>query len=385
MNSLMIKKVRGMIKNNDNKSHIWRGMFKMLGILGGVILAVCFLIFLIIWYWSPGKTQPYVDSDNKVLSKSVSEIVRKEIGGVEQGMIIKGKNEENPVLLFLHGGPGNPEYVLAKQYDIGLGEQFTVCWWDQRGSGMSYDSSIDSKDMTLEQMISDTVEVTNYLRERFGKKKIYLMGHSWGSFLGINTVSQYPELFEAYMGIDQVTNQFESEKLGYDSMIAQAKKTDDTKVLKKLKSYNIDNNQAITDDYLMLRSQIMSKQGNGVFHESKSKFKDIVLPVFQANEYTLSDKYGYIMGSLFALKCPINSIQFETNLMETVKKVDAPVYIFHGVYDKQVSYELSQQYYELIETPKKKFYSFEKSAHSPFMEEPNKFISIIKEEVLGKN
>lgn len=93
-------------------------------------------------------------------------------------MIIKGKNDQNPVLFFLHGGPGNPEYVLVKEYSIGLEDYFTVCWWEQRGSGMSYSSSIQSDTVTLEQMVSDTVEITNYLRERFGKDKIYLMGHS---------------------------------------------------------------------------------------------------------------------------------------------------------------------------------------------------------------
>lgn len=355
-------------------------------ILGFVLVAIfliCLIIFLIIWSWSPGKPTPYYDSNGDVLVGSVSEVVRTEIGGIEQGMIIKGKNENNPILLFLHGGPGNPEYVLAKQYNIGLEDCFTVCWWDQRGSGMSYSSSIKAEDVTLEQMISDTVEVTNYLCDRFGKDKIYLMGHSWGSFLGINTVAQYPELFEAYIGIGQVTNQLESEKLGYENMMSIAELNGDKQSIKKLRKYSIDDADKITNDYLILRSQVMSKQGNGVFHVSESQFKDIVLPVLQASEYTLSDKYGYIIGSMFALKCPINNIQFHTNLMETVCEIDVPVYIFHGIYDRQVSYELSQQYFDILEAPQKDFYTFENSAHSPFMEEPQRFFQIITEDILG--
>lgn len=369
-----------------SKTISMKGIFKMTGIVLGFVLGAiflfCLIIFLIIWSWSPGKSTPYYDDNRNILSRSISEVVRTEIGGIEQGMIIKGKNEDNPILLFLHGGPGNPEYVLAKQYDIGLEDYFTVCWWDQRGSGMSYSSSIEPKDVTLEQMITDTVEVTNYLRNRFGKKKIYLMGHSWGSFLGINTVAQYPELFEAYIGIGQVTNQLESEKLGYDNMMSIAESAGDKESIEKLGKYKIDGAETITTDYLILRSQIMSKQGNGVFHVAKSQFKDIILPVLQASEYTLSDKYGYIVGAMFALKCPINNVQFNTNLMETTCAIDVPVYIFHGIYDRQVSYELSQQYFEILKAPKKEFYTFGNSAHSPFMEEPQKFIQIIIEDVL---
>ena len=374
------------MKNPTSKSTSKKGILKMAGIILGAvfgsIVALCLIALLIVWSWSPGEAEPYYNN-GEVQTGSISEIIRMEIGGVEQGMIIRGKDANNPVLLFLHGGPGNPEYVIAKQYNIGLEDYFTVCWWDQRGSGMSYSSTLDPESVTTEQMVSDTVDITNYLRDRFGKDRIYLMGHSWGSFLGTNTIYQYPELFEAYIGIGQISNGLESEKLGYESMMSTAKKSGDTKSIKKLQKHKIANTDAITKEYLMLRSGIMNKQGNGVFHAPYSMFNDVLMPLLQFREYTLSDKYGYMAGALFAFKCPANDAGFTTNLMETITEVDIPVYIFHGVYDRQVSYELSEQYFDMLEAPEKKFYSFENSAHSPFMEEPQRFIQIIRDEILA--
>jgi pimeloyl-ACP methyl ester carboxylesterase len=100
-------------------------------------------------------------------------------------MFIKGMNRSNPVLLWVHGGPGMPDYFLAEQYPTGLEDLFTVVWWEQRGAGLSFASDIPPSTMTVDQFISDTYEVTDYLRERFGQEKIYLLGHSWGSFIGI--------------------------------------------------------------------------------------------------------------------------------------------------------------------------------------------------------
>ncbi|MBU3137866.1 alpha/beta hydrolase [Clostridium gasigenes] len=354
----------------------------MFSIVIGTIIGLLLIMLFILWLWSPGKLESYLDENGNILNGSVSEIARVEVGGLEQGMIIKGKKDTNPVLLFLHGGPGNPEYVLAKEYNINLEDYFTVCWWEQRGSGMSYYSSIEKESITLDQMISDTVEVTNYLRERFGKEKIYIMGHSWGSFLGINAIDRYPELYEAYLGIGQVVNQFESEKLGYELMLSTAKANADEKSIKNLKKFTLNTPEDITTDYLMVRSSIMNEQGYGVFHMPKSK-SELLRAIFKAKEYTLKDKYGYAAGSLLSLGQPMNHSMNITNLDESIKELKVPVYIFHGIYDKQVSYDIALKYYEGLKAPKKQFYKFENSAHSPFMEEADKFIGIIKEDILG--
>ena len=109
--------------------------------------------------------------------------IRIPINGVTQAMLLQSEHPERPVLLFLHGGPGMPEYWLTQHYPTGLEQSFTVAWWEQRGSGLSYDSAIAPETMTVEQFVADTLAVSEWLCERFGARKIYLLAHSWGSFI----------------------------------------------------------------------------------------------------------------------------------------------------------------------------------------------------------
>ena len=191
------------------------------------ILLACILILVgVLLLLSPGKPAPVVDENGKPLAGSISEKVFVDINGVKQGMFIKSNDETNPVLLYLHGGM--PDYFLTEKYPTGLEEDFTVVWWEQRGSGISYSDDIPPETLNLEQMISDTLEMTNYLRQRFGKEKIYLMGHSGGTFIGIQAAARAPELYHAYIGVAQMSNQLKSEKLAYEYMLQQFKENGNT-------------------------------------------------------------------------------------------------------------------------------------------------------------
>lgn len=356
------------------------GIGKSFMVIISVMIGIILIAFIGLWILSPGKIKPYLDNNGNVLTNSVSEIIRMEIGGLEQGIIVKGKNVQNPVMLFLHGGPGNPEYLLAK--DLGLEDYFTVCYWEQRGGGMSYSAKLAPETITLEQMVADTAEVTNYLRERFGKDKIYLMGHSCGTFLGIHAVAKHPELFEAYIGISQVVNQLESEKLGYQHLLLAAKTDKDTKLEKQLLEYNLNDAESVTTGWLMLRSEALGKRGNGLFHTPRSQFSQVLWPLITLPEYTLSDKYGYMMGSLFMLDTPFNNAQFSTNIIDTIPQLEVPLYLFHGEHDLQVNYLISKEFFDTVQAPVKQFYSFSDSAHVPFLEEPEKFMQIVKKDIL---
>lgn len=370
------------MKSIHLKAKNGKKVMRVVVILLSVLAVLAVLLFLLLWINSPGRIEPLVDTDGKSIEGSISEIVRIPIGGVDQGMIIQGVDQENPVLLFLHGGPGNPEYVMAKDADVKLEEAFTVCYWEQRGSGMSYSSSIPKDSITLEQMVSDTIEITNYLRERFRKEKIYIMGHSWGSFLGIHTAFERPELYEAYLGVGQVVNQFESEKLSYEVLLTVAEEKNDQQTIDKLKGYTLTTPSDVTTEYLMLRSDLLNQYGYGIYHIAKSKM-ELLIPLISAKEYTLKDKYGYALGSLLSLEQPMNQAQYTTDLNKTIPVLEIPVYIFHGVFDRQVSFDLSKAYFERLQAPKKAFYRFQESAHSPFLEEPERFMEIVKWEVLA--
>lgn len=336
---------------------------------------------VILLIWNPGKPRPYLDANKKEIAESISEKTFVEINGVKQGMFIRGKSKNNPVVLFVHGGPGMPEYFLAEKYMAKFEEKFTVCYWEQRGSGLSYQADSICRSVTAEQLIADTIAATNYLRKRFGQEKIYLMAHSWGTFLGIQAAAHAPELYHAYIGIAQVSQQQESEKMAYQYMLSQYKANGNHAKLRKMKDYS---------EYLAnlpFRDEMMHDLGIGTMHDMRSVFTGIFLPVMQCRAYTLAEKINIWRG-----KAALNSMtdlrrqMNETDMICVVSELEIPVYFFSGVYDYTVSYTLAESYFEQLQAPVKGFYLFRESAHSPIFEEPEKAVHIMLEDVLtGKS
>jgi len=347
------------------------------------ILLVCILqISGMLLVCSPGKSIPFLDESGNILEGSISEKIHVTINGVEQGMFIKGKDKTKPVLLFLHGGPGMPEYAISREYPLVLENLFTVCWWEQRGAGLSFSSGIPPETMTFEQLISDVLEVTNYLRKRFGQEKIYLMAHSGGTFIGIQAAAKAPELFHAYLTMSQITNQLESEELAYKYMVDEFTRLGDQKILRKFEKYPIA--EINTPSYYVMRDAPMHQLGIGTTHAMKSVITSVFLPVMRNKEYTLSEKINIWRGKYFTTKTSnLWNKLVETDLTSKVQKLDIPVYFFHGIYDYTVSYELAKEYFEKIRSPLKGFYTFEQSAHSPLFEEPEKMHVILQEDVLA--
>lgn len=302
------------------------------------------------------------------------------INGLQQGMVLQSENIENPVLLFLHGGPGSPEIAFTQDYPTGLDKIFTVCWWEQRGSGISYNRHIPKETMTIDQMINDTIAVTNYLQKRFGKKQIYVMGHSWGSVLGVLTVQKFPELFKAYIGTGQVVCQAESERLAYTYMLEQFFAAGNQKMVRRLQKFPIDKGGEIGMKYLALRSEGMMKLGIGIMHQSTSMM-DAVKIILRYKGYTVKEKMKFPLGGSFSLKLLWDTVM-QSDYEKQVPKLDVPVYIFQGRYDYQVSYELAKKFVQGLDAPVKGFYTFENSAHSPSYEEPQKMCLILREDVL---
>lgn len=235
-----------------------------------LIIGIIFIGLLIIFINSPGKLVPLKDTRGNVIQGCVSEKVWVEINGIKQGMFIRGENPQNPVILYLHGGPGTPmlQFITYLEKEERLEKYFTVCYWDQRGSGMTYNRSTDPATLTVAQMVEDTRAVTEYLKSRFGQNKIYLVGHSWGSYLGVKAIEKYPEYYLAYIGIGQVTNQLESERLAYDFMLNHAKEINDQRVIKKLREYDPYADCFPQLDYLVKsRTKMLNKYRIGNLHQ----------------------------------------------------------------------------------------------------------------------
>lgn len=312
---------------------------------------------------------------------SISEKIRVPINGAEQGMFIKGKDKTKHVLLFLHGGPGMPEYAISREYPLVLEEHFVVCWWEQRGAGLSYSPAISPESLTFDQLIADVIAVSNYLRQRFNQEKIYLMAHSGGTFIGIQAAAKAPELFHAYLAMAQITNQLESEKLAYKYMVEQFTQLGDQKMLRKFRKYPVD--KVNSPDYYAMRDAPMHQLGIGTTHAMNSVITGVFLPVMRNKEYTLSEKINIWRGKYYTTKTAnLWNKLVETDLTSIVQKLDIPVYFFHGIYDYTTSYSLAKDYFETLHAPLKGFYTFEKSAHSPMFEEPEKMRYILQKDVL---
>ena len=351
----------------------------MVTAISAVLVSLLVLVGVLL-FWSPGRPTPFLDDNGKPLPHSISEKIHVNIGGVEQGMFIKGKDSSNPVLLYLHGGM--PDYFLTQDYPTGLDEYFTVVWWEQRGSGLSYSSDMPPESVNPDQLVADTLSMTNYLRSRFGQQKIYLMGHSGGTFIGIQAAARAPELYRAYIGVGQMTNQLQSEKLAYAYMLQRFEKDGNAKMVRALQEAPVTDSVPLPDSYLSVRDSAMHSLGIGTTHDMDSIVTGLLLRSLQNREYTLSEKIGMWRGKIFSGSQLWNT-QLSTDLTKKVTRLEIPVYFLHGVYDYTVSYPLAKSYYEQLDAPLKGFYTFTQSAHSPLFEEPKRMREIMETDVLA--
>jgi pimeloyl-ACP methyl ester carboxylesterase len=371
------------MKHVSLKSIMLKGGHFMLVLLS-ILLVSLFLLAGILLILSPGKTQPYLDEHGNLLTGSISEKIYLDINGAKQGMFIKSKDSTLPVLLILHGGI--PVYYLNRKYPSGLEDYFTVVWWEQRGSGLSFSTDIPNKSITLEQILSDTEEVTNYLRHRFGKEKIYLMGHSGGTFIGMHMAARSPELYHAYIGVAQMTHQLTSEKLSHDYMLERYKMEGNTRMAQKLESAPVSLTDGISDKYLSMRDMCMHSMGIGTTHNMRSVPLDIFLPSLTCRDYTFNEKINIWRAKSRSGVHVLWETILETDLSKKLPEIKIPVYFFHGIYDYTVSYHLARDYYEKINAPLKGFYTFYHSAHSPMLEEPEKMRQIFQTDIFeGRN
>lgn len=352
----------------------------MLFLVGSIILLFAgFMVFLI--YKSPGTPKPFLDAHGRKIANSISEKIFLDINGSRQGMFIKGENSENPVILYLHGGM--PDYFLTGKYPTGLEKDFTIVWWEQRGCGISYDAKIKSTQTSLQQLIDDTITLTHYLLKRFHKDKIYLMGHSGGTFIGVHVIDQRPELFNAYIGMSQMSNQRKSEQLAYEHMLKAYEESGNRKMAIRLKKMHLRDHDELPREYLRIRDIAMHELGIGTMRNMKNLLTDLIFPSLLFSEYTLLEKYHLWASKAHSGVSQNWNYMMNINLMESKNSFTIPVYFLQGRYDYTCSYDLAHQYFTKTKAPVKGFYTFENSAHCPIFEEPQKTKNILVHDVVN--
>ncbi|MBG6132862.1 pimeloyl-ACP methyl ester carboxylesterase [Aquimarina sp. EL_43] len=365
--------------------NLFKKTLKVTGIILVVLLIGLFIFLLII---SPGSTPIFKDEQGDSIKSSIAEMKHIPIGGIEQFVLIRGKNIANPILLVLHGGPGATETPMFRKHNSDLEEHYTVVYWDQRGSGKSTISNIPTSTFTLDRFIEDTNEVTKYLKKRFKKDKIFLLGHSWGSLLGISTVYKYPNDYHAYIGTGQIGNVDKNEQVAYRFALKKVTEDQDTIAINRLKKIGGFTNRPIDKDLLKSRMYV-SKYGS--LYKENSVLDVFVTPILYNKEYTISDKYNAITNGTdieAIIQSPVFNLfetVFKTDLTKTIEELKVPVYFLQGKHDYLTNYDIAKEYFDVLKAPKKTFITFYKSAHFPPFEEPKKFNDFMINNVLIKN
>lgn len=327
---------------------------KILKFIAISILAL--LVLLVIWYVWPEHT-PQIKTSN---STAVSTLDYIQIGGLEQSVLIRSKDTKNPILLFLHGGPGMPMMYLAHDFQRPLEKNFTIVQWDRRGAGKTYSrNKPQPESMSTRQLIDDAYALIDTLRNRYDQQKIVLVGHSFGTHLGSIMVTERPEIFSAYISIGQVVDDSLAIELQAKFIREQARLKNRTDILAAID----------TLDHRYYENWLFEFGGVLKNHTS---FFPLLRTGLQAPEYTFSEALDIAKGSNFSsfhMKCNV----LPGSIYSEVEAYEIPVYFFIGLSDYTTPHELVTEYYEKINAPVKEIVYFKNSAHFPFFEEPQAF------------
>ena len=305
------------------------------------------------------------------------------INGVRQRIHIVSEDIQKPVLLFLHGGPGVPNRhsILTQHRD--LLDTFTIVTWDQRGTGGSY-YDVPEESLTIKQITEDAKELVRYLCYEFKKDKIFVIGGSWGSELGVWLSYRYPEHIAAFVGFGQVVNIAKNEELSYEFTLEQAKMAGNEEDIKDLESVGPPVMGVYKGgfDGMMTQRQIMMKYGGYSKDEGKRSYFDAMIkPILASGEYDPQDLMGYILGYKRVLKAMWNEVG-ETDFPTTCTKFQIPVFIFDGRLDMNTPSVLVEDWFNMIEAPRKELIWFEESGHNPMGDEPVKFKKLLRDRLM---
>jgi pimeloyl-ACP methyl ester carboxylesterase len=356
--SWLIKKSR----NNENpksKNFLVRSVFTF------CLLALISISFTIITQLAVS-TPAIKDAGN-----SIAELRKVNLNGRTEWISLRGKDKTKPLLLFLAGGPGGSQMATVR-YDLSkLEEDFVVVNWDQPGSGKSY-SAAKLSDITPETYIEDGYALTMYLLKEFKQEKLYLVGESWGSALGIFLLDRHPEVYAAFIGTGQMVNFLETERIDYMKALQLANKKNDTKTAEKLKANGLPPyyGKDVTFKsavYLNYLSSYMASNPN-ITNSGYNTFRDVF-----AGEYGLIDKINYFRGIVNTFGQVYQQL-YNIDLSVDFNELSVPVYFFQGRHDVNAPAELVQQYFDVLNAPVKELVWFEHSGHSPWINESDRFV-----------
>ncbi len=338
-----------------------------------VILSLCFLMALAVWLFWPIST-PSIVADNPDV-KPISEMRYVELNGVEQWVLIRGENIENPILLVLHGGPGTSEAAFFRAFNSALEESYTVVHWDQRGAGKSYNPAVFDSEISIATYLADLDLLIDHLRSRLSKDKVLLLGHSWGSALGIIYAQSHPEKLMGFVGVGQMSDMVENERRSFLRVLGKAQLAENETAVRELE-------QVGPPPYdwkgmLVQRKWVRHFGGGQSRHHS---IFSLAITALRQSEANALDLFRFIQGEEKALRALWPEIA-ELDLSSKYRDFEVPIFFLLGRHDGFILPDLAEDYFNQIDAPMKRLIWFENSAHSPPFEEPELFNHVMTNNV----
>jgi pimeloyl-ACP methyl ester carboxylesterase len=311
----------------------------------------------------------------------VQESYKTTIGGIAQWLSVRGQDQSNPVILFVHGGPAAPITPSMWQFQRPIEEYFTVVNWDQRGAGKTYrevDPDAIADSIRIERYVEDAIEVAEHVRKRYGKDKIVLVGHSWGSIVGFAAARERPDLFHAYVGIGQGIDMRRNEEISYDYAMTQAKARRNETAIRELESIApYPGNEPITRERINLARKWAQHYGGLSAYREESTY--YFRAPYLSPEYDAADVCAIDRGSLFTLDKILR--EYLRVDYSDVRSFPIPVVMFMGRHDYTTPSAPTAEWLAQVRAPYKRGVWFERSAHMIPWEEPGKFLVSLLEHV----
>ncbi|ASK62367.1 alpha/beta hydrolase [Virgibacillus phasianinus] len=296
------------------------------------------------------------------------------INGIKQFLFHRGTSDDNPVLLFLHGGPGSVESLFTQAFQEKWEEIYTVIHWDQRGAGKTLMKNLNALP-TMDLMLQDLFEIIRYLKKKYNKNKVVLLGHSWGSVLGSVFIKKYPEEVAYYIGVGQVVNMLENERVGYNKVKQLMEQEGDKKSIKQLESIGEYPGEKIVfnKEFSHKISRIRKLQGK--YNLSAKIDLSFWKTVFKSPIFKFSDLIAFM--KMFKANKEIFNFLGDFNLDNELAGYKVPIYYILGENDWQVPYTIAQKYFEKIDAPNKEISIIPDAGHMAMMDQPDLFFDAL--------
>jgi proline iminopeptidase len=326
----------------------------------------------------PASTAAIVDEDGRRVEGSIAELTSVSIGGHDLALMIRGHSVDNPVILFLAGGPGGSEVGAMRRHLPVLEEDFVVVTFDQRGTGRSHDQLEPVSTLTLDNAVRDVIEVTEHLRQRFGVDRVVIVGQSWGTLLGVLAIDEAPELYSAFVGIGQMVSTTETDQIIYDDTLAWARGEGRDGLVQRLEAIGRPPYDQILDyETALAYEKDVYPYDFSVNSEGRGGFSENIL----VGEYTLLEQL-HVLGGFLDVFSVLYPQLVDVDLRDQVTRVEVPVILMMGRYEARGRAEPAAEWFTLLDAPHKEWIEFDTSGHRPLFEQPEEFHRVMVELVL---